>query len=135
MLTKATATQRVRLLFIVVVEKSGSESFYTIGVSIGSSIDRTDGDLLSFALSASAAPTRITSPSPAFEPKGKAVAADAVADQECDEQRPDAEVSDQDVDVGSYEKDEDNNESIVSPAALLPHTSPPMNHLVFGSSR
>jgi hypothetical protein len=40
-------------------------------------------------------------------PQAKAVAADAAADQECDEQGPDPENSDQDVDFGTYEKDED----------------------------
>jgi hypothetical protein len=40
-------------------------------------------------------------------PQAKAVAAVAVADKECDEQRPDGEVSDQDVGVGTYAKDED----------------------------
>jgi hypothetical protein len=69
-------------------------------------------------------------------PQAKAVAADAVADQECDEQRPDAEDSDQDVDVGTYEKDKDDTcERVNCFRTLLPHTFSPMNRLVFGSSR
>jgi hypothetical protein len=40
-------------------------------------------------------------------PQSKVVPADAVADQQGDDQRPDAEDSDQGVDVGAFEKDED----------------------------
>jgi DNA ligase-1 len=40
-------------------------------------------------------------------PQANVIAADAVADQECDEQKLDAEDSDQEDDVGTHEKDED----------------------------
>jgi hypothetical protein len=54
-------------------------------------------------------------------PQPKAVAAGTVADQECDERRPDAEDSDQDVDVGTEEKDDDETCERVNcfPAVLL----------------
>jgi hypothetical protein len=39
-------------------------------------------------------------------PQAEAVVADAVADRDGDEQRPDAEDSDQDVDVGTDDKDD-----------------------------
>jgi hypothetical protein len=56
-------------------------------------------------------------------PQAKAVAADAVADQEWDKQRPDVEYSDQDVGVGTFEKDaHDTCERVNCFRALIPLT-------------
>jgi hypothetical protein len=70
-------------------------------------------------------------------PQAKAVATDAVADQECDEQRPDAEDSDQDVGVGTHEKDKDDTCERVNcfPGRTSSAYIVLMSRLVFGSSR
>jgi hypothetical protein len=70
-------------------------------------------------------------------PQAKAVVADAVADQQGDEQRPDAEDSDQEVDVGSEEKGDDETCERVNcfpGRALFQHILSQMNHQLFGSS-